>query len=74
METLTTAVQPEFVDIHGAAMYTGYAVGTLYNLVHGKQIPYRKGKGKRGKLSFSITRLREWMQDGEQLPTETKAA
>lgn len=71
METLTAPVQPEFLNIQGAAKYTGYAVSTLYNLVHDKQIPFIK---RRGKLSFSVKRLREWMEGGEQLPTETKAA
>lgn len=71
MGTLTTAVQPEFLNIHGAADYTGYAVSTLYNLVHDKQIPYVK---RRGKLSFSVKRLREWMEQGEQLPNENQAA
>ena len=46
-----------------AAQYTGYAKGTLYNLVSERRIPYVKKHGKT--LRFDVQKLDAWMERDE---------
>lgn len=48
-------------NIGDASRYTGYAVGTLYNLVYQNLIPYRK---KRGRLFFIPHEIQNWIEEG----------
>lgn len=49
-------------SIMDVARYTGYAVGTLYNLVSDHLIPFRK---KRGKLYFIPFEIQNWIEEGD---------
>lgn len=49
-------------SIRDAANYTGYAIGTLYNLVSKNLIPHRK---KRGKLYFVSLEIQNWIEEGD---------
>lgn len=49
-------------SIKETAQYTGYAIGTLYNLVSQNLIPFRK---KRGKLYFIPTEVQNWIEEGD---------
>ena len=49
-------------NIRDAAKHTGYAVGTLYNLVSRNLIPHRK---KRGKLYFVPFEIQNWIEEGD---------
>lgn len=49
-------------SIRDAANYTGYAIGTLYNLVSKNLIPHRK---KRGKLYFVPLEIQNWIEEGD---------
>lgn len=51
----------KFWSVRDAAEYTGYAVGTLYNLVSRNLIPHRK---KRGKLYFVPSEVQNWIEEG----------
>jgi predicted DNA-binding transcriptional regulator AlpA len=42
--------------------YTGYAVGTVYNLTSADEIPFRK---KRGKLYFIPLEIINWWDEGD---------
>ena len=48
-------------SISETANYTGYAVGTLYNFVSKKLIPFIK---KRGKLYFVPCEIQNWIDEG----------
>lgn len=48
-------------NIGNVSAYTGYAVGTLYNLVCQNLIPYRK---KRGRLFFIPHEIQNWIEEG----------
>lgn len=49
-------------NIKQTAQYTGYAIGTLYNLVSQNLIPFKK---KRGKLYFIPTEVQNWIEEGD---------
>lgn len=49
-------------SIFDVAAYTGYSVGTLYNLTSNKLIPHRK---KRGKLYFLPFEIQNWIEEGD---------
>ncbi|MCB0411558.1 MAG: helix-turn-helix domain-containing protein [Bdellovibrionales bacterium] len=49
-------------NIRDTAHYTGYAVGTLYNLVSKNLIPHRK---KRGRLFFIPFEIQNWIEEGD---------
>ncbi|WP_413942677.1 helix-turn-helix domain-containing protein [Bdellovibrio sp. HCB-162] len=44
------------------AEYTGYSIGTLYNLTSQDLIPHRK---KRGKLFFKPLEIENWFEEGD---------
>ena len=48
-------------SIRDTASYTGYAVGTLYNLVSQNLVPHRK---KRGRLFFIPLEIQNWIEEG----------
>lgn len=48
--------------IRDVATYTGYSIGTLYNLTSRSLIPFRK---KRGKLYFIPDEIRNWIDEGD---------
>jgi len=48
--------------IFDAAAFTGYSVGTLYNLTSKDLIPHRK---KRGKLYFLPFEIQNWIEEGD---------
>jgi len=48
--------------VKDVAVYTGYSVGTLYNLTSKNLIPYRK---KRGKLFFVPSEIQNWIDEGD---------
>ena len=56
-------VTPRWLTIAQAAQYTGYAKGTLYNLVSERRIPYVKKHGKT--LRFDAQKLDAWMERDE---------
>lgn len=47
--------------IKDVAKFTGYSVGTLYNLVSQNLVPYRK---KRGRLFFIPLEIQNWIEEG----------
>lgn len=49
-------------SIEDVASYTGYSVGTLYNLTSQNVIPHRK---KRGKLYFVPLEIQNWIDEGD---------
>lgn len=49
-------------NILDVARYTGYHVGTLYNLTSKNLIPHRK---KRGKLFFVPFEIQNWIEEGD---------
>lgn len=49
-------------SIEDASNYSGYAVGTLYNLTSKDLIPHRK---KRGKLYFIPHEIQNWIEEGD---------
>jgi predicted DNA-binding transcriptional regulator AlpA len=49
-------------QIEDVAKFTGYTVGTLYNLTSQNLIPHRK---KRGKLFFVPFEILNWIEEGE---------
>ncbi|MCB0378073.1 MAG: helix-turn-helix domain-containing protein [Bdellovibrionales bacterium] len=49
-------------NIKDVSSYTGYAVGTLYNLASKNLIPYIK---KRGKLYFIPCQIQNWIEEGD---------
>jgi len=51
-----------FWSVKDVARYTGYAVGSLYNLVSEDVIPFRK---KRGKLYFVPYEIHNWIHEGD---------
>jgi len=48
--------------IEDVSKYTGYSVGTLYNLTSKNLIPHRK---KRGKLYFVPLEIQNWIEEGD---------
>lgn len=48
--------------IEDVARYTGYSIGTLYNLTSKNLIPHRK---KRGKLYFVPLEIHNWIEEGD---------
>lgn len=48
--------------VKDVAVYTGYSVGTLYNLTSKNLIPHRK---KRGKLYFVPLEIQNWIDEGD---------
>ena len=44
------------------SLYTGYSIGTLYNLTSKNLIPFRK---KRGKLFFLPFEIQNWIEEGD---------
>lgn len=52
----------EFWKIEDVANYTGYSIGTLYNLTSKDLIPHRK---KRGKLYFVAFEIQNWIEEGD---------
>ena len=51
-----------FWKIEDVAAFTGYSVGTLYNLTSQDLIPHRK---KRGKLYFVPFEIQNWIEEGD---------
>ncbi len=49
-------------QIEDVAKFTGYSVGTLYNLTSQDLIPHRK---KRGKLFFAPFEILNWIEEGD---------
>lgn len=49
-------------NISDVAEVTGYAKGTLYNLVSDDLIPYTK---KRGRLIFTPDEIQNWIEEGD---------
>ena len=52
-------IAPRWLTVDQAAMYTGYAKGTLYHMVSERRIPFVK---KRRSLRFDRQRLDDWME------------
>ena len=48
-------------SVRDVSEYTGYAVGTLYNLASQDLIPHRK---KRGRLFFIPLEVQNWIEEG----------
>jgi predicted DNA-binding transcriptional regulator AlpA len=48
--------------IKDVSLFTGYSVGTLYNLTSQDLIPHRK---KRGRLFFVPTEILNWIDEGD---------
>lgn len=48
--------------VKDVAEYTGYSMGTLYNLTSRNLIPHRK---KRGKLYFVPQEIQNWIEEGD---------
>jgi predicted DNA-binding transcriptional regulator AlpA len=46
--------------IDDVASYTGYSLGTLYNLTSQNLIPYRK---KRGRIFFVPIEIQNWIEE-----------
>ncbi len=51
-----------FWKIEDVSAFTGYSVGTLYNLTSRDLIPHRK---KRGKLYFVPLEIQNWIDEGD---------
>lgn len=49
-------------SVEDVAAYTGYSIGTLYNLTSRDLIPHRK---KRGKLYFIPLEIQNWIDEGD---------
>ena len=49
-------------QVEDVAKFTGYSVGSLYNLTSKKLIPHRK---KRGKLYFIPVEIQNWIEEGD---------
>ncbi|MBK9322313.1 MAG: helix-turn-helix domain-containing protein [Bdellovibrionaceae bacterium] len=48
--------------IEDVSKFTGYSIGTLYNLTSKNLIPHRK---KRGRLFFVPTEILNWIDEGD---------
>lgn len=48
--------------INDVAEYTGFSVGTLYNMTSRNLIPHRK---KRGRLFFLPFEIQNWIEEGD---------
>lgn len=48
--------------IKDVSLFTGYSIGTLYNLTSQDLIPHRK---KRGRLFFVPTEILNWIDEGD---------
>lgn len=48
-------------SVRDVSEYTGYAIGTLYNLASQDLIPHRK---KRGRLFFIPLEIHNWIEEG----------
>jgi predicted DNA-binding transcriptional regulator AlpA len=48
-------------SVRDVSEYTGYAVGTLYNLASQDLVPHRK---KRGRLFFIPLEIHNWIEEG----------
>lgn len=57
----TSLIENKIWSIRDTADYTGYAVGTLYNLVSQNLVPHRK---KRGRLFFIPLEIHNWIEEG----------
>jgi predicted DNA-binding transcriptional regulator AlpA len=51
-----------FWKIEDVAEFTGFSIGTLYNLTSKNLIPHRK---KRGRLFFIPLEIQNWIDEGE---------
>lgn len=49
-------------QVEDVAKFTGYSVGSLYNLTSKNLIPHRK---KRGKLYFIPVEIQNWIDEGD---------
>lgn len=61
-ETPHKLFENQIWKIEDVAKFTGYSVGTLYNLTSQELIPHRK---KRGKLFFVPFEILNWIDEGE---------
>jgi predicted DNA-binding transcriptional regulator AlpA len=61
LETDQKFFENKIWSIRDTAGYTGYAVGTLYNLVSQNLVPHRK---KRGRLFFIPLEIQNWIEEG----------
>ena len=52
------SVSKEFMRIKEASEFTGFAVQTLYQLVHAREIPFIR---KKGTIIFFRDDLKEWL-------------
>jgi len=48
--------------INDVSKYTGFSVGTLYNMTSRNLIPHRK---KRGRLFFLPFEIQNWIEEGD---------
>jgi excisionase family DNA binding protein len=56
---MSPPVRPRWLKIDQASDYTGFAVGTIYNMVSERRVPYVK---KGGSLRFDVRDLDKWME------------
>lgn len=61
-ENSSVILENQIWKIRDVANYTGYSLGTLYNLTSRSLIPFRK---KRGKLFFIPDEIRNWIDEGD---------
>ncbi len=54
--------EKKICSIDDVSSFTGYAIGTLYNLTSQNLIPHRK---KRGRLFFVPTEILNWIDEGD---------
>ena len=61
-ENSSALFQNQIWQIEDVAKFTGYSVGSLYNLTSKNLIPHRK---KRGKLYFVPVEIQNWIDEGD---------
>lgn len=55
-----TSAKSDLMTPEGVAAETGYALATIYTMVHKREIPYYKNKTGGNKLHFSRKEIEEW--------------
>lgn len=65
--TTTTPTPPDFITIEATAEILSLSVPTVYGLVHKKQIPFYK---KRGRLYFKPDEIFSWLADTRRMTTD----
>ena len=60
----------EIIGIEDVSRITGYKLGTIYQYVHKRKIPFHKPKHGGNKLFFFKTEIEEWLKGSKSETTE----